>query len=260
MKKSIIILLFFIQVSGFSQSYTVIHSIGKIYDVKNDRHLSKGMKIDESAELRFDSPNARAAVLSSSRGRYIIQANSSSNTQSDLAYTLSSIITPARGKLSTRAGGINNALDFKKHFEEGPVAVLGGIYKVKIVPSAYPMNDNQFFYLQYQYKSESINKKLSNEGEMLIFNKEIYSIDDNPIEAGQVSEMKLFYYNATSQESQLITELSLSPVSDQELNSIATNFTASERKSEAICEWINDLYGKCSVGQVEKALTAQAKK
>lgn len=260
MKKSIIVLLFFIQFSGFGQSYTVIHSIGKIYDVKNERHLTKGMKIDESAELRFDSPNARAAVLSSSRGRYIIQAASGTSAQSDLAYTLSSIITPARGKLSTRAGGINNTLDFKKHFEEGAIAVLGGSYQVKIAPAAFPMNDNQFFYLQYLYNGELINKKLSNEGEVLIFDQSIYLIDDVPIDANQTSEMKLFYYNAAKQESELITGLVLSPVSDEELASIASNFSNDENKNQSICEWINDLYGKCSVEQVENALTALSDK
>lgn len=256
MKKLIVILLFVLQAPLFAQSYTVIHSIGKIYDVGAEKYLSKGMKIDESAQLRFDSPNARAAVLSSSRGRYIIQANKSSSSTSDLAYALSSIISPVRGKLSTRAGGINNALDFSKYFGEGPVAALLDSYKVKVSPSAYPMNDDQFFYVQYMYEGEAINKKLSSEGESLVFDQSLYTIDGNSIDASQVGEMNLFYYNASTQESENITALTLNWVSMDDLKALASNFDTpkSDESVTALCEWVNDLFGKCSEEAVLSAV------
>ena len=106
------VILLFISASTFAQSYTVIHSIGKILDTKSGKYLSKGTKIDESASLMFETKGAKAAVLSSSRGRFVIQENAVSQSKSDIVYTLSSVISPARGRLSTRAGGINNKLDF----------------------------------------------------------------------------------------------------------------------------------------------------
>lgn len=256
MKKFLIPVLLIASFSVSSQTYTVIHSIGEIYDVTADRYISKGMKVSESSELRFDTPNARAAVLSSSRGRYIIQASKDNNGQSDLAYTLSSIISPVRGKLSTRAGGVNNALDFSKQFGEGPVAVVGERYEVMVSSTAYPMNDSQFFYVQYPYNGEMINKKLTGENDVLVFDASIYSIDGNPIDATSVGEMTLFYYNASKEESERLTSIALSWVSDEELKSIASNFDdpTSEESAKVIAEWINDLYGKCSVDQVIKGL------
>lgn len=257
-----LVLLICIQSSIVAQSYTVIHSIGEIYNLQTGKYLQKGMKIDETAALRFDSQNARAAVLSSSRGRYIIQETSSSTSQSDAAYTLSSIISPARGKLSTRSGGINNALDFKKHFEDGPIAVFDMRYILNISPSAFPMNEDKFFYTQYNYEGELINKKLSNNEASLIFDGTIYSIDDQPVDPENVGEMTLFYYNNTTQVSSQITKIQLAHVSNEDLISISSNFEqpTSEENLLTISEWVNDLYGKCTAEQVAEALSRVGKK
>ena len=164
--KNLVIILSLVSFAAFSQDYTVIHTIGDIYDLSSGKHLTKGMKIRESTKLRFDSEGAKAAVLSTSKGRYIIQSQRASASQSDIAYTLSSIISPVRGRLSTRAGGINNAIDFSKHFEEEPIAILGPSYEVNISPEAYPVNESKFFYAQYHYNDEVI--------ESLVGKKKVY--------------------------------------------------------------------------------------
>lgn len=256
MKKGIVILFQILSITLSAQSYTVIHTIGEIYDVKSARYLAKGMKISDEAELRFDTPNARAAVLSSSRGRYIIQLNSQNNSQSDLAYTLASIISPVRGQLSTRAGGINNALDFTKHFEEEPIAMVGESYSLRVSPSAYPMNQEKFFYVQYEYEGEFINKKLTSEGDELIFDSSVYSIDDQPIDSEQVKGLTLFYYNANEQESLQLAALQLVPISFDILKSIASNFEdpLSEQSVQSMAELITDLYGKCNMEALRNTL------
>lgn len=207
------------------------------------------MRLSEAAELRFESSGARAAVLSSSRGRYIIQAESNASGKSDIAYTLTSVINPARGKLSTRAGGINNALDFTKHFGKGPIAILGEEYKVPVSKMAFPMNDRQFFYAQYEYDGETINKKLNNLDDLLVFEvSSLYAVDDVPIDAEAVKSMTLFYYNAASQESTELTKMEFKIVTEEDLRVLGSEDT------EELTLWINDLYGKCSPEAVEKAM------
>ncbi len=252
MKKISCLLLCVFSIAVSAQQYTVIHSIGKIIDTKSGKYLTKGVKIDESASLMFETKGARAAVLSSSRGRFVIQEKSKSESKSDIVYTLSSVLSPARGRLSTRAAGINNKIDFENHFGDGPVAMLGGKYELTVSPNSYPINENQFFYAQYQYKGEAINKKLSNDGSsLLIMEDEFYSIDNSAIDPQEVSEIYLYYYNANTQESTQLTEMRINPVCSDDLKSIADQL---EYDKEGIMELINDLYGKCSEKSLDEAL------
>ncbi|MEQ8907376.1 hypothetical protein [Ekhidna sp.] len=252
--KHALILLVLIAFQGQSQSYTVIHTIGKIYDTQSESYLTKGAKISEGANLKFESADARAAVLSSSRGRFVIQKNSSSSTQIDAIYALASVLSPVRGRLSTRAGSINNALDFQKHFDEGTIALLGNSYRTSVSATAFPMNDNRFFYAQYQYNGETINKRLDNDGEILIFNlTDFYSIDGQPVDPNLATESKLFYYNADDQSSTFLTNMDVTYVSDEVLKSMIDQFP--EDKETAVLELINTMYGKCSEEQLNKAIS-----
>lgn len=241
-----------------AQTYTIVHSIGKIYESKSGKYLSRGMRINESAKLQFQSPGARAAVLSSKRGRFVIQEQSGSTGKSEIAYALASVLSPARGKLSTRAGGINNKLDFEKRFGEGPVAILGNSYKVAISSTAFPMNDKKFFYANYQFGGEPINKKLSSQGDSLIVDAgSFYAVDDKSIDPVETSDTKLFYYDATTEESTFITNLEFSVVSNEDLKSMVghmSDIQVSERNT-AVLEIINGVIGKCSEKDLKRALS-----
>lgn len=236
--KMLSIVLFIVSIHASAQSYTVIHSLGKIQDTKSGKYLTKGTKVDESSALMFETKGARAAVLSSSRGRFIIQEQASSQNKSDIVYTLSSVISPARGRLSTRAGGINNKLDFEKFFEE-PVAILGNVFVLEVSPTAYPMDDSRFFYAQYQYNGEAINKKLTNDGTNIILEiGDFFSIDGNSIKAEEVTAINLFYYNVATQESTRLTSVVFSLVSNEDLKSIADQM---KDDSSAILEIIHSM-------------------
>ena len=250
--KTIIILMLVASFSVQGQSYTVIHSIGKIRDAKTGKYLAKGTRLDESATLKFESEGARAAVLSSSRGRFIIQEAAPSKSNSDLAYTLSSVISPARGRLSTRAGEINNRLDFQKKFGEGPVAIVGDSYQVKVSPSAFPMSQDQFFYIQYQYSNEPVNKKLAfNNAELILDIAELYSVDSVPIDAASTSDTKLLYYDAERQESTMVTAMDLVMVEEEDFRYLANEL---QNDVQAMLEIINSLYGSCNEEDVVSAL------
>lgn len=240
-----------------AQTYTVIHVIGKIYDDKTDTYLKPGAKLAENAELKFESSNARAAVLGSSRGRYVIQRQATQPQTGDLVYTLSSVLSPARGKMSTRAGGINNQMDFMKKFGEGPIALLNNTYQVALSPSSYPTDETKFFYASYTFNGEAINKKLEVIEDQLIFDvKTFYAVDEVPIDPALTSDSKLFYYDSDKQESTEITSLEFNIVSDSDLTAINDSLgeLTEEEKEIAILEIVNSMYGKCSPEQIKAAI------
>jgi hypothetical protein len=257
--RSIVFIFLFVCSQALGQSYTAIHVMGKIYLPDRQEYLKRGTKILETENIEFQSGDAKAAMLSSARGRYIIQAGPKSASRDNLAFALSSVITPVKGQMSTRAGGINNMLDFEKQLGEGPVAWIAEELSVNVSSSAYPIDENRFFYLAYSYQNETINKKLSNDGQSLKFIKsEIYQVDDQSIAPTAVSNMELYYYDSENEEAQLIVEPQLVNVTNDDLSALQESVGAGngEDNTSALLEFINSLYGKCSTDQLEEALAS----
>lgn len=248
--KKLIYLVLLITFGAQSQSYTVIHTIGKIYDTSSESYLKKGSKITDQSSLKFETEGARAAALSSDRGRFVIQQGGSSESTSDIAYALSSVISPVRGRLSTRAGAINNKLDFEKYFDKGTIALIGDTYKISVSSNAYPIDDSKFFYAQYLLNGETINKKLDGEnGNIIIDVNQFYSVDDNPVDANQVSEIKLYYYDAGKGSSSFISDVDFSRVKKEEIQSLLSEF---EDDMEGALDLINSLYGRVSMEELKE--------
>ena len=58
------------------------------------------------------------------------------------------------------------------------------------------MNENQFFFLKFEYKGEEINKKLLFDQNKLIFSREeILKVDQIPIKEIDQPDISLYYYN-----------------------------------------------------------------
>lgn len=242
---------------SIAQTYSVIHVIGKIYNSKTNQYLKAGIKLDENSKLKFETPDAKAAVLSSTKGRYIIQNASEESAQNNLFYALASVLSPARGKMSTRAGGINNQMDFNKKFGEGRTAWIGDVYKVSVSPIAYPIDENHFFYVSYEFNNETINKKITNRNDTLIFEKsDFYAVDEFPIDPRKTSNLVIYYYDVSKKVSSKITSIDFAIVGQDELIEII-NSLDELNESEVIValqEIVSSMYGKCTDAEIQDVI------
>ena len=214
---SIIIVMILVSFHVNAQTYSVIHIKGKLVDKVTGKEISRGDKIDEETEIIFDSPDALAAVISSERGRFILKpgSNNDSKQSSELMGFVKNMILPAQGGLSTRGGAINTLFDLKNYLGSR-FLILGDRTLIGINTNTLPMDENNFFYLRYNYKKETINKRLSTTDDSLIFNwREIYTIDGNEIEYNRETQVILFYYNQLEKESIQVASFNLI-VPDQE--------------------------------------------
>ncbi|HEY1039142.1 MAG TPA: hypothetical protein VGF30_07035 [Bacteroidia bacterium] len=127
-----------------------------------------------------------------------------------------------------------------------------GKSRIHINKDNFPQNETSFFYLRYKYKGEDINKKLANEGEKLILDKEqIMMVDGKLINAFDSPEVSL-YYTSDGKSSQLINTFNLLLPSDDELKKETTilldeikdkPYTA---KVDEFIAYMNDFYGKAN--------------
>ena len=185
---ALIICTFIIGSLHAQSDYKVIKVNGSIVYVRNGNSMSQGDVFGEDEDLNFVTPNSRAAVINPEKGRFILSAGS----QNQVTRARSNFL-PAMSNISTRGGALNSLSDLQNQFSGG-VAIL---YKANwhINPYQFPMDENTFFYIQYLYDGERVNKKLLIQENNLIFSREdILKVDDNPIEGPDTPNAILYYY------------------------------------------------------------------
>ncbi|MDA0195244.1 MAG: hypothetical protein O2887_10890 [Bacteroidetes bacterium] len=159
--------------------------------------------------------------------------------------------------MSTRAGGINNSLDFRNFFGD-QFAVVGSELKIQVSSVSYPQNSNNFFYIQYQYNGEAINKKMANSGDSLIINRnELLKVDDTPIPVDKVSDYILYYFDGAQEISKIITPLPLVMVSSDEFKDLVDGMTLDgvPPAESDVFNLVSDVYGKCQLENIRFALS-----
>ncbi len=229
--------------------YKVIKITGNIIYAKNKKNVSQGDLFPETEKIEFKTPDSKAAIISTAKGRFILAPGADKSKT-----TVKANLLPASNNVSSRSGAVNNILDLQNLFT-GNIVVLNKL-KVSINKETYPMGDNSFFYLRYKYKGEEINKKLSYENDKLVFDKtELLMVDGKAISAPDENKYKLFYMS-DSKTSTLINEFALITPNDETLKSeinIMLKEVEGKSYSEKVDEtiaYLNDFYGKANKNNV----------
>jgi len=189
MRPFILIICTFLIGNLYAQSdYKVIKVNGSIVYVRTGSSMAQGDVFPEDEDLDFATPNSRAAVINSEKGRFILTAGS----QNQVARAKSNFL-PAMSNISTRGGALNSLNDIQNQFSGGVSILYSASWYIN--PYQFPMNEETFFYIQYLYKGEKINKKLLFRENSLIFSREdILKVDDAPIEEPDTPNAIFYYY------------------------------------------------------------------
>lgn len=220
-----------------TDKYKVIKVDGRIIFQRTKADMKSGDVFVSGTVLDFTSPQARAAVISSLKGRFVLSAAEKGQTK----------ILPAANNISSRSGALINFMDLENHFT-GNYLVLDKL-TLEIGDENFPMDDDRFFYVSFEFNGEKIRKKLDFEtGNLLVISKdEIFKIDGEPIPA-QNLEMALYY-----REGETSTKISeFKPVFPDlvelknEVEIIIDEFSdkAAEIKVQEITAYLDQFYGK----------------
>lgn len=223
--------------TGSDNEYTVVTVQGRILFEQSGKDMQRGDMYITGTPLEFMTPESRAAIVNEINGRFVL-----SNNKGALK------VLPAANNVSSRRGGLVNFVDLKNHFS-GRYLVLG-VSKLELSETSFPMNDETFFYLTYQHDGEEIAKKLSYEGNKLIFDRdEIYKIDGNPIPVAE-KEMTIYYKEKDSVRkintfTMVFTD---DAVVKEEVAVILKSFESAETwtKLAEVDSYLTDFYGKAS--------------
>ncbi|MGV3632649.1 MAG: hypothetical protein ACO1O6_15690 [Bacteroidota bacterium] len=176
--------------------YSVIKVIGGIKHTKSNKALYTGDKVLSNEKLTFEQNTSKAALISKEKGRFMLNSSPTGIVKEGLL--------PAMNNVSSRAGAMLNAMDLEKHFSDKYLVLSG--YELEISPSAFPMDENHFFFLRYDYKGESISKRMTHDGSKLIINpSEVLKIDGKSINLADGTKMELVYRSSQDKTSQSLS-------------------------------------------------------
>jgi hypothetical protein len=248
----VMLLLFIVTIPALSQSdFKVIKVNGTILLKTKGISLQTGTVFSEKEDLVFRSDDATAAVINSQKGRLVITSKNH-----DLSAARSNNM-PSMYNISSRGGSIINRDDLSSFFS-GKFVVLESM-GVEVDGSAYPMDNDHFFFLRYIYKGEEINKKLAFSHDTIFIDRAaLFTIDGKPIPSADNTAIKLFYRKGN--ESVFISEFDLI-FPDMKQLSNETEIIINEMKgkpSEDIIRetgsYINEFYGRISVESLSEWL------
>lgn len=179
--------------STAAQTYTVVRAQGKVSLQSNHKPLRREDKF-KAAPLQFSSTKDFLVVLDEREAAFLLYTDA----------TLKKHRTKPLPPIGTRPGLILNDLQLRKFLNDNDsLLLLNGQFSLILGKDAFPMDDQHFFYLQYVWKGDTINKKLSFKHDTLLIKAvELYKVDEQPIDPAEVSEKcYLFYLNTQTQES-----------------------------------------------------------
>jgi hypothetical protein len=245
MKKVIFFSIVFYITSSFGvlviDEYSVIKVIGGIKHTKSNKSLYTGDKVLSNEKLTFEQNTSKAALISKEKGRFMLNSSPSGVVKEGLL--------PAMNNVSSRAGAMLNALDMEKHFSDKYLVLSG--YEIEISPAAFPMDENHFFFLRYDYNGESISKRLPYKGNKLLIDAgEVLKIDGKSIGLKEGAKMELVYRSSADKTSQSVSVFE--PVFADEKNLAMEcklilkelEGQAAEAQKEQLLAYVSENYGK----------------
>jgi hypothetical protein len=199
--------------------------------------LKANDQICSDDKIIFGSREAVAILYSTSKGRYTIKPDKSSEKEISgvIESYVSSVLSKSQAKTDTRA--YNE--DIKKAF--GDTFYVIDKNEIYVNTDDYPLGKDGYFYITYNYNSEKQIKKLKSETGSFIIDKEsVYNIDGKEIDETNVKEVTLYYSN----------------ISDTKVKTFCLRFLDSKTISEELTPYISELRasGKNDEEIIEQAI------
>ena len=226
-------------------NYTVIKVEGSITYLKSGIKMNRGDHFSSNQKLQFKSANARAAVISKAKGRFVLTPKKSGPTKSNLL--------PAMSNISSRKGEILNTIDLHNYFKENLLLLEKSAVMVKV--KEYPLSKDNFFYLTYEHNGESIAKKLEfEENDILLERASIFTVDGETIPVPTNIQVTLYHRDETKKESSKISNFNLVMPNEADLKEelkIIQSESKGDEFSSAAQAYLAQFYGKIDADELK---------
>jgi hypothetical protein len=264
--KHCILALFFIVVSfqtTFSQEdrYFVAHLKGQIIHSATGKPLKVGDVVSSADAIVFASPEAKAIVMHTQKGRWLLDGKKATkNDSGEFLSFVKDVLMPGATdiRLSTR-GGLNYDLDYRKvqdfkgFFGEGRYVFIGDELKIGTDLTRFPVGATHSFVYSYTANGASVKNRLGVEGSNVVFNKQkLYRARGVEINPQTVEKAELVYFNESTKEETKLTTFQPIFVDEKtlvlEIKSVAgflnsNNVMEADKIKNELFDFVLEVYG-----------------
>jgi len=164
-----------------------------------------------------------------------------------------------KDKSTTREkNNIENLQDLKDFFSNDTLIIFNNELKLNIKIKDYPIDENHFYLVEYEYNGERLYKKLPNNGDSIIINREkLFKVDGKAIKDNEAKNLLLLYRDEYAGKTIEISYFALLFADDKqfrdEIEVIIKN-TNSLSKEDAIRLLIKSEKIEAKIKTIEKAI------
>jgi hypothetical protein len=171
----------------FAQTYTVVKARGQVSLQSNSKKILKREDKFKAGPLQFATTKDFLVVLDGKEAAFLLYPDA----------TLKKYKAKSLPPVGTKPGLILNDLQLRQFLNENDSLLLfNGRFSLILGEEAFPMDENHFFYVQYMWKGDTIAKRLGHRSDTLLIEaKELYKVDNNPVDPKEVSEKCTFWYH-----------------------------------------------------------------
>ena len=233
--------------------FTVVKIEGRVTNTRTGKVLKEKDQFLSSDSLIFDSENIVLVVVNKRAETYDLIP------KKDLVSHYTGL---SKERVGTRPGKFLNYLSLTRFLKGRRYLILGGRSEIQVGEKEFPMNEDHFFYIQYDWVGDTlpVNKKLDFRGDTLIIDKaEFLKVSGQPIPFKDAKNFKLFYYDLEKTESLFINKMDLIFVDEGALKSeIQTIIESMEEKGcSKLFKGIDNYiirYGEPKISELKKWL------
>ena len=260
MKTFLFALVLMISGAAMGQDFYVLQVKGKVKSLQSGKEIKTNDVIKADEQLSFSTSTDAVAVVNAKTGRFVLKPGKP-NKQNEFLTYVKDALNQSSSRLSTRAGThFSNVIDFKTYFDKTIYLLPEQRYQAS--RSSYPISNDSFFFIQYTYKGEQVNKKLSGtvDNEIFIDREELFKVDGQAINLTDVTKLYLHYYSnsASSELTALAFNVTDPETVKQEVavlqRALTSANTATDKIKQEIAAYLEENYGKVEVDNVAKWL------
>ncbi len=248
MKNWIILLLLVATHLAHAQKFTVAR-VANVTDSKGDA-LSVGQTISLGETLVFAEKSS--LVLMQGKQRYAVLLSNSpmSLDKSRLKAISRTSLTKAKAR-GAAPMGMSNLVDY---FGDDKFAVIGEQIQVPIKSTELGLSQEKVMVYRFKYAGDVVQKQIPGDSNKLVIQKQnILTYKSEPIDASEIKDPKLFYFDKSKKESRELVRFHIDFLEEEslkrDLKKLAYNsneFKALKQDAllDELCVFFFDVYGK----------------
>jgi len=178
-----------------AQDYLVVGVKGNIKSKKNNKTLRPGDLIPESDLLTFKTADDFVTLYTKEGTRKIARYPETRFRQKNAVQELPLIVADGAPSSLPIDPFFAKVEDAKKFFSERGFILFGPESRIKVPKSLFPLSKALFFYVNYDFKEDNVDKKVDYKADSVIFiKKNIFKIDGKEVDGKFAENWRLYYY------------------------------------------------------------------